>query len=91
MSITEMNTKAQELRELQSMIDELTAEVEAIKDAFKAQMIEQGKEELAGNGWKASWKAITSARLDTKALKADHPELAAQYTKEQTVCRFCFA
>lgn len=31
---------------------------------------------------------VTSRRLDSKALKSDHPELAAQYTNEQTSYRF---
>ena len=89
MSIAELNTKAQELRELQSMIDELNAEADSIRDLFKAQMAEQGTEELKGDGWKASWKAVTSSRFDNKSFKADHPELFAQYSKAQTVCRFC--
>ena len=91
MSTVEMNSKAQEYREIQSMIEELTAQAEAIKDAFKAQMVEQGSEELTGNGWRATWRAVTSTRFDNKSFKADHPELFAQYSKEQTVCRFCLA
>ena len=36
MSINEMESKARELRELQALIDEATAEAEALKDALKA-------------------------------------------------------
>ena len=36
MSINEMERKARELRQLQALIDEATAEAEAIKDALKA-------------------------------------------------------
>ena len=89
MSITELNSKVTEYKELQAMIDELTAQAEAIKDLLKAQMVERGTEELNGYGWKATWHTVTSSRLDSKALKADHPALFAQYSKEQTVCRFC--
>ena len=88
MSITELNGKAQELRELQSMITELSAEADAIRDLFKAQMAEQGTEELSGTGWKATWHAVTSERFDAKGFKAAHPDLYAQHVKTQTVCRF---
>ena len=36
MSINEMESKARELRQLQSLIEEATAEAEALKDAIKA-------------------------------------------------------
>lgn len=38
MSINEMECKVRELRQLQALIDEATAEAEAIKDAIKAAM-----------------------------------------------------
>lgn len=91
MSITELNAKVQEYKELLTTIEALNDQAEAIKDLLKAQMIEQGKEELAGNGWKATWHTVTSTRLDSKAFKAEQPELFARYSKEQTVCRFCLA
>lgn len=43
-------------------------------------------------GWcgtkKVSWKTITSNRLDTKALKEDHPEIYEEYLKESSYRRF---
>lgn len=36
MSINEMERKVREMRELQALIEEATAEVEALKDAIKA-------------------------------------------------------
>ena len=38
MSISEMEAKARELRQLQALIDEAQAEAETIKDALKAAM-----------------------------------------------------
>lgn len=38
MSIDEMESKVRELRQLQALIDEATAEAEALKDALKAAM-----------------------------------------------------
>ena len=82
MSINEMESKARELRELQALIDEATAEAEALKDALKAAMGDA--EEVRAGAYKITWKAVTSAR---KAL----PDVAAAFTKESTVRRFCVA
>lgn len=88
MSIKEMDSKVMTLRELQSEIDRMTAEVEAIKDELKEQMINQGTETLTGNGWKASWKIVEGTRVDTKAMKAAVPEIVAKYTIQTRTSRF---
>ena len=54
MSGKDMDATIQTIRSLQCTIEELTAELEAAKDAIKAEMVEQGREELTGNGWKAA-------------------------------------
>jgi putative phage-type endonuclease len=36
---------------------------------------------IVGDRWRLSWKAQTRTTIDTKRLKADHPELVAQYLK----------
>lgn len=89
MSIKELNSQVMTLRELQSEIDRLTAEAEAIKDTIKQTMIDQGTETLAGNGWKASWKVVESTRFDSKALKAADPTTYAMYTISTRTSRFC--
>jgi len=87
MSIMEMESKAHELKELERMQEELSAEIEAIKDAIKAAMGDQ--EAITAGAYKITWKPITSSRLDGKALKAALPDIAAQYTVTSTVRRFC--
>jgi predicted phage-related endonuclease len=91
MSTLEISSKVQELRELQRMADELAAEIAAIQDTLKAHMTVQGVDTLAGADYKVTWKEVTSSRLDSKALKAALPELAAQYTRQTTTRRFCVA
>lgn len=88
MSITEMNGKVKELRELRRMAEELAAEIEAIQDSIKAEMETQGIDTLTGLDWKATWKSVTSSRIDTTALKKAAPEVAQQFTKTTTTCRF---
>ncbi|MBR3742170.1 MAG: hypothetical protein IKN04_17235, partial [Clostridia bacterium] len=73
---------------LQSEIERLTAEVEAIKDTIKAEMVNRGEETLTGNGWKASWKVVESSRFDSKALKAADPVTYALYTVSTRTSRF---
>lgn len=91
MSIMELDKKVMEYRELQAMIADLEAEAEAIKESIKGKMVEEGTEELTGNGWKATWHNVTTSRLDTKKLKADHPELFTLYSKASTTTRFTLA
>lgn len=90
MTTAELDTKAAELRELQTLIDDLTAQADAIRDTFKSAMIDAGQDEISGTGWKASWKAVTSTRLDSKVLKAADPDTFARFARTSTVCRFCF-
>lgn len=89
MSTNEMECKARELRQLQALIDEATAEAEAIKDAIKAAMGDA--ESVQAGEYKITWKAVTSARIDTGALRKALPDVAAAFTRETTVCRFCVA
>lgn len=86
MSITELEMKCRELRQLQALIDEATQEAEAIKDAIKAHMGEA--EEMRAGEYKITWKPVTSSRLDTAALKKALPDVAAQYTKSTVSRRF---
>lgn len=91
MSINEMDGKIRELRELRRMADELVAEIDTIQDAIKAEMTAAGVDTLTGSDWKATWKPITSSRIDTAALKKALPDLAQQFTKTTIVRRFCVA
>lgn len=91
MSMNEMESKIRELRQLQALIDEATAEAEAIKDAIKADMTAQGADELRAGEYKVTWKAVTASRLDTAALKKALPDVAERFTKTTTSRRFCVA
>lgn len=91
MSINEIESKVRELRQLQALIDEAAAEAEAIKDTIKASMTAQGTDELRAGEYKVTWKAVTSSRLDSKALKAALPDVVERFTKTTTSRRFCVA
>ena len=87
MSITEMEVKARELQELKRMREELETEIESIQDAIKAAMGDQTA--VTAGAYKITWQSVTSARIDTKALKAALPDVAEQFTVKSTVRRFC--
>ena len=89
MSINEIEAKARELRQLQNLIDEAQAEAEALKDAIKAAMGDS--ESIQAGEYKITWKAVTSSRIDTAALKKALPDVAERFTKETTVRRFTVA
>lgn len=87
--MNEIEIKVRELRELQALIEEAQAEAEAIKDTIKAQMGDS--EELRAGEYKITWKNVTTARIDTTALKKALPDVAARFTCETTTRRFCVA
>lgn len=79
-----------ELAEYIRMQEEAAAMVESLKDQLKERMTAAGVESLAGSEHKATYKAVTSSRVDTTALKKELPEIAARYTKTTTARRFTF-
>lgn len=86
MSITEITAKVTEYQELKRMLEEIEAEMTALQDEIKAHM---GDSELLVAGpYKVTYKAVTSSRVDTTALKKALPDIAAQYTKTTTTRRF---
>ena len=88
MNIHELEEKCRELRQFQALIDEAEQEVEAIKDAIKAAM---GDCEAVQAGEYKTWKEITTARIDTTALKKALPDVAERFTKQFTSRRFSIA
>lgn len=88
MSTNEMNSTARDLMSVRQMIEQLQAEAEALTDKLKAAMVDQGTEVLQGDGWKATWKNVSSSRFDSKAFKANHADLYNQYSRQTTATRF---
>lgn len=88
MSMNELNATARELLELRAMIEELTAEADALTDKIKAAMVDAGRETITGDGWKASWKNVNSNRFDSKRFRSEQPDIYQQYSKSTTTTRF---
>lgn len=88
MSTKDLAAKVRELKELQAMQEEITAEIEAIQDTIKAEMAARATEELTVDVFKIRWTVVNGTRLDSKALKADHADLYAMYSKPTQSRRF---
>ena len=86
MSINEIKAKAEELKELKAMQEELAAEISAIENEIKAAMGDQ--EQIIAGGYKITWKTVTTSRLDSAALKKALPDIAAKFMKQTTSKRF---
>lgn len=91
MSKVEMLSKVRELKELKAMADELAAEITAIEDIIKAEMLSQGVDEMQVDVFKVRYKTVISSRFDSKAFKATHADLYSQYTKQTESRRFTVA
>lgn len=87
MSNHEIETKIRELRQLQALVDEAQAEMEAIRDTIKAVMGDT--DELHAGEYKVTWRAVKSSRIDTAALKKALPEIAERFTVSTSSRRFC--
>nr|DAT22715.1 MAG TPA: Exonuclease [Caudoviricetes sp.] len=85
-----LNGLMREIAEYSRMAEEIGATLDSLKDSLKKYMDENGLDSIAGNEHKASYKAVTSSRIDTTALKRDMPEIAAKYTKTTETRRFLF-
>ena len=88
MATNEIISKLTELAELRKMAEDLNAEIEAIQDAIKNHMAEADTDTITAGAFKVTWKAVTSTRIDTTALRKDLPEVWQEYGKATTTRRF---
>lgn len=84
------NEIMKELAEMKAMQNEIATAVDELQNELKEYMQAAGKEVLQGNEHKATFKEVTSKRLDTKALKLDLPEVYDKYSKASKSMRFNF-
>lgn len=85
-----INETMKELAQYIRMQEEISETVEGLKDTIKNYMQENGLETLASDEHKATYKAVSSSRIDTTAFKKAFPSMAEQFTKTTTSTRFTF-
>jgi len=65
-----------ELAQYTRIEEEAAAMVESLKDEIKSRMTAADIDTLTGAEHKATYKSVTSSRIDTTALKKELPEIA---------------
>jgi len=88
MSIFEVTTKIEELRELETLISEAQAEADNIRDELKAHMQAQNTEELTAGRYILRWTTVLSNRFDSTSFKKVMPEIYKAYTRQVSSRRF---
>lgn len=91
MSVNELDTMVDQIRELKRIIEEAEAEITGLEDAIKAQMTERNVDTMRGINCKVTWKQTTTTRIDSKTLKKELPDVAARYSLTTTYRRFLIA
>lgn len=86
-----INDIMKELAQYKRLQDETAAIIEGLTDQLKEYMTANQLDTLTGDEHKATYKTVTSSRIDTTALKKAMPEVVTAYTKITETRRFTFA
>lgn len=91
-AINEINATIKELAEYTKMAEELTAQIDSLKDEIKAYMSETEQDELLGeSGEHIIWKSVISNKFDSTAFKkSEWGELYKEFTKQTETKPFKF-
>ena len=91
MSTTEITSKIEALKDLESLIEEAKAEAEALRDEIKTEMLNRNAEELEAGQYIVRWTSVLTQRFDTTAFKKVMPDVYKAYTKQVSSRRFSIA
>ena len=84
----ELTATIRRIKELEAEQDELTAEIEGLKDTVKAYMVSQKTERMLIGDYKVSYTKYVTSRFDSKKLKAENEVLYNKYLKSTEAHRF---
>lgn len=91
MTDRQLENRIRKMQELEAQQREIAAQIEAIEDELKADLDSRGEQEHSTGNFIIRWKEIISSRFDTKALKAEDPDLYAAFTRQTVSKRFTVA
>ena len=91
MSTTEITSKIEALKDLESLIEEAKAEAEALRDEIKTEMLNRDTEELEAGQYIVRWTSVLTQRFDTTTFKKVMPDVYKEYTKQVSSRRFSIA
>lgn len=91
MTNRQIENRIKKLQEIESQIAALEQDADAIRSEIKADMEEKGIDELQTKNFFIRWKEIFSNRLDSKALKAQMPDVYKMFVTTASCKRFTIA
>ena len=91
MSKQELIAKIEELNQWEALMEEAKNEAEALRDAIKAEMLQQDTEEMIIGTYIVRWTSVLSNRFDTTAFKNVMPDVYIAYTKQVASRSFTIA
>lgn len=92
-SVKQMNNleKVQEYKRLQNLVDELTKQMDTIKEALINELEQQQLQELDIDIFKVKYIEVVANRFDTSSFKKQYEKLYNEYLKESRYKRFTIA
>ena len=91
MSMNEITTKIETLKELEALIEEAKVEAENLRDEIKSEMLNRDTEEMEAGQYIIRWTSVLSQRFDTTSFKKAYGDLYKEYTKQVASRRFSIA
>ena len=88
MSKNELVSKIEEIRALEELVAEATAEAETLRDSIKAEMLDRDTEELTAGQYIIRWTSVLSNRFDTTGFKKAYGDIYKAFTKQTASRRF---
>lgn len=88
MSTIDIINKIERLKELKDFAKEVEAEIEALENAIKDEMLRQNTEEMEIGRYIVRYTVVVSNRFDSTAFKKVMPDVYKVYTKPTTSRRF---
>ena len=91
MANNELLSKIEALNEWEALMEEAKAEIEAIRDSLKQEMLERGTEELECGQYILRYQTIVTNRFDNSAFKKLMPDVYKSFIRQSTSKRFTVA
>lgn len=88
MSIVELVSKIENVKELEALIREAEKEIEVLKEEIKAEMTKQNTEELIVGRYIVRWTNVSTNRFDSTRFQKVMPDVYNMYIKQTQSRRF---
>lgn len=91
MANNELLNKIEALNEWEALMEDAKAEIEAIRDSLKQEMLERGTEELECGQYILRYQTIVTNRFDNSSFKKLMPDVYKSFIRQSTSKRFTVA